>query len=448
VRTVRVGAGLAAVGLRLILQADALRGYARYGHAMAGDYLAGDYLAAEPSRGHLAAAFHERRWSASVVLAACAALTMIFLAAAPFPHARGPRLFVALLLCGTIAALRRWPLPVLAVAAAVSGLAMALGNIPVPIGVVLGLAVFFVASRMPRRSSIPAAVVTAAVLGATLLYAALAGRTVSPGLESVEGFVPLVAAWFVGDSVAARRRYLAGLAEQAERERAAEAERARQQIREERVRIARELHDVVAHTLAVITVQAGVGRRLAARRPEQANAALESIETIGRTAQDELRVVLGLLREEETGTAPLAPAPRLADVPGLVGAVRASGTLVELRMSGADGQLSPALELSVYRVIQEALTNVVKHAPGARAAIDLAVSSQRVRLEITDDGGPGERPPAALGAGHGIAGHGIAGHGIAGMRERIAAFGGWLAAAPRAERGFCVVAEIPVERAM
>jgi signal transduction histidine kinase len=90
----------------------------------------------------------------------------------------------------------------------------------------------------------------------------------------------------------------------------------------------------------------------------------------------------------------------------------------------------------------------VKHAPGARAAIDLAVSSQRVRLEITDDGGPGERPPAALGAGHGIAGHGIAGHGIAGMRERIAAFGGWLAAAPRAERGFCVVAEIPVERAM
>ena len=115
------------------------------------------------------------------------------------------------------------------------------------------------------------------------------------------GFLPLAAAWFVGDSVAALRRYLAGLADQAERERAAEAERARQEVREERVRIARELHDVVAHTLAVITVQAGVGRRLMAKRPEEAGAALESIEMIGRTAQDELRVVLGLLRDEEAG---------------------------------------------------------------------------------------------------------------------------------------------------
>jgi signal transduction histidine kinase len=295
---------------------------------------------------------------------------------------------------------------------------------------------------MPRRWSVPAAVVAAAGLGAALLYAALAVRTASPGLEAVEGFVPLVTAWFVGDSVAARRRYLAGLAEQAERERAAEAERARQQVREERVRIARELHDVVAHTLAVITVQAGVGRRLADRRPEQASAALESIETIGRTAQDELRVVLGLLREEETGAAPLTPAPRLADVPGLVEAVRASGTPVELRMSGADRQLSPALELSVYRVIQEALTNVVKHAPGARAAIDLTVSARQVRLEVADDGGPaGDAGPCA----NPCAGLGP-GHGIVGMRERIGAFGGWLVAAPHAERGFRVLAEIPVER--
>jgi signal transduction histidine kinase len=109
----------------------------------------------------------------------------------------------------------------------------------------------------------------------------------------VVGFLPLAAGWFIGDSVAARRRYMTGLAEQAERERAAEAERARQEVREERVRIARELHDVVAHTLAVMTVQAGVGRRLMAKRPEEAGAALESIEMIGRTAQDELRVVLG-----------------------------------------------------------------------------------------------------------------------------------------------------------
>jgi signal transduction histidine kinase len=249
-----------------------------------------------------------------------------------------------------------------------------------------------------------------------------------------------VAGWFVGDSVAARRRYQAGLDEQAERERAAEAECARQKVREERVRIAHELHDVVAHTLAVITVQAGVGRRLMDRRPEEASAALESIETIGRTAQDELRVVLGLLRDEQVGAAALAPAPRLVDLKELADNVRASGSPVELRTSGTDRHLSPALELTLYRVAQEALTNVVKHAPGAHACVDLAVSAGRVRLEVTDDGGPGRRSPG----GEEPAGPGT-GHGIVGMRERIGAFGGWLVAGPLAGRGFRVLAEIPLE---
>ena len=180
--------------------------------------------------------------------------------------------------------------------------------------------------------------------------------TAQVAAEVAENFVPLAGAWFIADSVAARRRCQAGLAAQAERERAAG-------VREERVRIAREMHDVVAHSLAVITVQAGVGRRLAGKRPEEASAALESIEAIGRTAQDELRVVLGLLRDEEAGAVPLAPAPRLIDVKELADTVRASGVPVELRMEGTDRRLSPSLELSVYRVVQEALTNVVKHAP-------------------------------------------------------------------------------------
>src|SRR6202034_3278607 len=168
-------------------------------------------------------------------------------------------------------------------------------------------------------------------------------------VEAAEASRRRVGGCFSGDSVAARRRYLAGLAEQARNEQAAEAERARHQVREERVRIARELHDVVAHTLAVITVQAGVGRRLMARRPEEASTALESIETIGRTAQEELRVVLGLLREEENRTASLTPAPRLLDIKDLVETVRASGTPVDLHMSGTDRPLSLALELTVYR---------------------------------------------------------------------------------------------------
>ena len=264
---------------------------------------------------------------------------------------------------------------------------------------------------------------------------------------AVVGFLPLAAGWFIGDSVAARRRYMAGLAEQAERERAAEAERARQEVREERVRIARELHDVVAHTLTVITVQAGVGRRLMAKRPEEAGAALESIEMIGRTAQDELRVVLGLLRDEEAGAAALTPAPRLADLKELADTVRASGTPVELRTSGTDRQLSQALELTLYRVVQEALTNVVRHAPQARATVDVTVSAAQVRLEVTDDGGPaGQAGDAKGGAAAGQERPGIPGpgHGIVGMRERIGAFGGWLVAEPLGG-GFRVLAEVPIE---
>jgi signal transduction histidine kinase len=286
------------------------------------------------------------------------------------------------------------------------------------------------------------AVATAVVIGAALSYAALVPPHAPWIVDAVEGFAPLIAGWFVGDSVAARRRYVAGLAAQAERERAAEAERARQQVQAERVRIAREMHDVVAHTLAVITVQAGVGRRLMAKHPEEASVALESIETIGRTAQDELRVVLGLLRDEQSAAAGLEPAPKLAGLAELAETVRASGTAVDLRVSGTGRQLSPALELSLYRVVQEALTNVVKHAPGARATVGLTVSDAQVRLEVADDGGPagwsagGEGRPAGPG------------HGIVGMRERIAAFGGWLVAEPVAGRGFRVTAEVPVEGAV
>ncbi len=405
-----------------------------------------NYLAGSPARRPPAAAFSGGRWQATVALAGCAGLAMAAVVAAPYPAERGQRLVLAVLACGPVILLRRWPLPVLGVVAAAAGtlLASARGSLPLGIMLVLGLIMYFVASKLPRKASIAAAVAAAVVLGGPLGYAAITAQTASFAVRAVGGLVPLAAAWFIGDSVAARRRYLAGLAEQAERERAAEAERARQQVREERVRIAHELHDVVAHTLAVITVQAGVGRRLMAKRPEEASAALESIETIGRTAQDELRVVLGLLRDEAVGTAALAPAPKLTDLKELADNVRASGTPVQLRTSGTDRQLSLALELSLYRVVQEALTNVVKHAPGARASVDLDVAADVVRLEVADDGGPARRSP---GGGEGPAGPGT-GHGIVGMRERVGAFGGWLVAEPLPGCGFHVLAEIPVEASM
>jgi signal transduction histidine kinase len=329
---------------------------------------------------------------------------------------------------------RRWPVAVVfAACVGLATFAMTSGAAAPPTIVLLGLAAYLVASRLPRRLSVSAVAVAAGALGGALLYAASArGASVAAG--TVEGFLPLGAAWFAGDAAAARRRYLAGLAEQAERERAAEAERARQEVREERVRIARELHDVVAHALAVVTVQAGVGRRLVARRPEEASGALESIEVIGRTAQDELRVVLGLLREEGIGDAELSPTPRLADLKELAETVRASGTPVELRMPDIGHQLSPALELTVYRVVQEALTNVVKHAPGARATVDVAVCGKEIRIEVTNGGNPAG-PRGRLGF--------MPGHGIVGMRERVAAFGGSLAAGPCPGGGFRVLAEVP-----
>jgi signal transduction histidine kinase len=357
-------------------------------------------------------------------------------------HARGPRLDLALLACAPVAAFgRRWPLPMLGLATAVGAAQMAGGRPALPLSLMLGLAGYRVAAGVPRRLSIRAVVAAAAALGLALAFAGLTHRAIPLAVEGVEVFLPLAAAWFVGDSVAARRRYVAGLVWQAERERAAEAQRARQEVQEERVRIARELHDVVAHTLAVITVQAGVGRRLMAKRPEEARTALESIEMIGRTAQDELRVVLGLLRDEKAEAASLAPAPRLIDLKELAETVRASGTPVELRTTGTDCQLSLALELTLYRVIQEALTNVVRHAPGACATVDLAVSSGAIRLEVADDGGSSRRStgdparPAIPGTGHGIGG----------MRERIGAFGGWLVAEPLPAGGFRVLAEVPTE---
>ena len=419
--------------------------------------VARDSSAEAPLRG--AALLSQPPWLRAVLLAGSAVLLVLAGLPGPYPHERGERLLVALVLCLPVAALRRWPLAVLAAATAANALVMAEGNGLLQFGIILGVASYLAASRLPRRISIPAAAVSAGATGVALAFAAFTDRDAPLAGEAIVGFLPLVAGWFTGDSVAARRRYQVGLAKQAERERAAEVERAAQQVREERVRIARELHDVVAHTLAVITVQAGVGRRLMAKRPGEAGTALENIENIGRTAQEELRVVLGLLRDEENRTAALTPAPRLVDVKTLVETIRASGTPVDLHLSGIDRPLSPALELSVYRVIQEALTNVVKHAPGARATVDLAVFDNVIHLDVTDDGGPAtpsadvappqvgspQVAPPQVGSPQVAPPQVGSGQGIVGMRERITAFGGWLHAEPLAGRGFRVTAQVPVQ---
>jgi signal transduction histidine kinase len=385
-----------------------------------------------PPRRWFPAGVAESQWLAAVMLAAAAGAVVLTIAAWLQVNQKGAGQLIPLLVCLPVVVLRRWPLPVLGVVTAAAGVVTATGKASLPFGVLLGLALYFPALGLPRPRSIALAVAVAAALGVAVVYSAFAVGTAQVAAEATENFVLLAGAWFIADSVAARRRYQAGLVAQAQRERAAE-------VREERVRIAREMHDVVAHALAVITVQAGVGRCLAGKRPAEASAALESIETISRTAQDELRVVLGLLRDGDAGIAPLAPVPGLIDVKDLTDTVRASGVPVELRMEGTDRRLSPSLELSVYRIAQEALTNVVKHAPGARAVVDLTVSAGKVRLVVRDDGRPpGSRAPRA--------GPGT-GHGIVGMRERAGAFGGRLVAGPVAGGGFQVTAEVPLEGA-
>jgi hypothetical protein len=185
-------------------------------------------------RPSLPAAISLRQWLASAVLAVCTALAALAVTAGPNPHQRGPQFLLVGVACSPIALLRRWPLMVLAAATVAKALVMTRGIGSLPFAVVLGFASYFAASRLPRRVSITAAAASAAALGGALVYATFAVRNLSPAAEAIETLLPLAAAWFIGDSVAARRRYQAGLAEQAERERAAEAELARQQVREER----------------------------------------------------------------------------------------------------------------------------------------------------------------------------------------------------------------------
>jgi signal transduction histidine kinase len=346
----------------------------------------------------------------------------------------GPAVF-AMLATAPVAVRRIWPVPVFAVVLVASSVVIAFGRATVVMDVTLCMAVYLVTVRSRRRAAVAILVLTEVSLGAGLLVYAAADLML---VDRVHSLLAAGAIWFVADSVRERRRYLAGLAEQAAQRRQAEAEASRQAVREERVRIARELHDVVAHSLGVVTVQAGVGRRIGVAAPAEALRALRAVEVTGRSALEELRRILGLLRDDEMPQPSLAPAPGIADLGELADGVRAAGTPVSLAVTGDVAELPPAAALTVYRIIQEALTNVVKHAGGAAAAVRVAAEPDGVRIEVSNDGRAGV-------AGRAEAGPGVAGqHGIVGMRERAAVFGGTLDAAPLAGGGFQVTAFLPV----
>jgi len=238
------------------------------------------------------------------------------------------------------------------------------------------------------------------------------------------GIVVLSGVWYIGRQV----RMRAERAAQLEREQAADAHRA---VAEERTRIARELHDVVAHRVSLMTVQAGAAKTVAGSDPQAALQAMEAVEHAGRQALDELRHLLGVLRPEADGGL-LGPQPGLADVARLVEQFKEAGLDVSLTMVDVPTDLPARVDLSAYRIVQEALTNVLKHAgPGAQSEVRLSTDNGAVAIEVSDEGDAATTLPGS-------------GHGIMGMRERALLLGGSLTAGPHADGGFRVVARLPI----
>jgi signal transduction histidine kinase len=318
---------------------------------------------------------------------------------------------------------RRAPLPVLLVVmGALVVESLAVGSAPTPDSQLVGwlLAIYTVAAHCDR--------VEAAIGG----VASLVAGTVWTGLDDV--FFPVVVfggAWFAGRLVRQRQLYADAVEERAaafEREREANTRAA---AAEERARIARELHDLLSHSVSVMVVQAAAERSALGSQRAATAEALEAIERTGRQALAEMRRLFSLLRSG--AEADRKPQPSLAEVERLVAEIREAGLPVELRIEGELALVGEDIGLCAYRIVQEALTNVLKHAGPARAQVILRQTTDALTLEVTDDGQGGDMD--------------LGGHGLAGMRERVALYGGELVAVSLNGRGFAVRARIPLSQA-
>ncbi|MFD4605421.1 sensor histidine kinase [Streptomyces sp. NPDC058464] len=292
------------------------------------------------------------------------------------------------------------------------------------------VSVYNVAVRTDRRTAWTAASISAAAL--VSVAPVLTAKTwLDPDNAAMLAWTALPAA--VGDGVRSRRAHLAAVEERAEHAERTREQEARQRVAAERVRIARELHDIVAHHIALINAQAGVAVHLVDRRPEHVLTALKGIRDTSRSALDELRVTVGLLRQSDDPVAPRDPMPGLAQVPALLASFERTGLAVSHARSGTPQALEPAVDLAAYRIVQESLTNVRKHARAGHARLFLHYHPERLTITIENDGPPEPCRP-----------HPGAGHGLIGMRERAATIGGRLYAGPRPEGGFTVAAELPL----
>jgi signal transduction histidine kinase len=345
---------------------------------------------------------------------------------------------------------RRFPGTVLVVMAALTAVFFALRTSLEGSFVAVLIAAYSSAVYGSRRLAAMLAVAGAAVVLAVGIPDALGHSARVEGLAPVRILLAAAGAWLVGlvirKQFAARSEHIAVLRERAELIAAQQEERARHATLAERLRIARELHDIVAHHLSVVVIQSQGAQRTIGRDPARAQAAMVDVERTGRTALDEMRRLLGLLRsgeaaddEADCADGAYVPPLGLADVADLAERVRGAGLPVSVQTKGEPRDVPEDVGLTVYRIVQEALTNVLKHAGPAHATVQLDFGGS-LGVTVTDDG----RGAAAAVAEPAVPG---AGRGTAGMRERVAALGGKLTTGPRAGGGFRVHATIPLEQA-
>ncbi len=360
------------------------------------------------------------------VLAAVVAVVCL-LAAAESPTA-GPHepawltLIVALLLGAPLAVRRRLPLSAAAVVLFATVCSLATGVIPdyafpAP-ALAAAIVLYSVGTSSPGRRGVSVLVAGVALVATAVLTAADSAD--GPGRLEV-AFVVLMfgACWLLGWTLRERRAHAARAAAQA----------TTQAVTEERLRIAREIHDIVGHSLTVIAVKSAVGSHVAAQRPAEAGAALDVIAATSRNALTELRRAVSALRTEPD----FAPAPTLAELQHLADRAEAAGVAVRLEVRG-DCDVPDGVALAAVRIVQESLTNVVKHAGPTSCRVEVVGSPGELRVEVTNDGTPDRRPTAD-------------GAGLTGMRERVALHAGKLTAGPRDRGGFRVLATLPYERA-
>jgi signal transduction histidine kinase len=351
------------------------------------------------------------------LLDAAVALVLTGWALALNPGARAPVLLAMTLAIAWVRAA-----PVLILAIEIAGVITLTRHLQWPQGVAFLIAAYSATLYSDKRLAVTALLVVA---GAWLL--AFSGDVTIP--SGVAPFLLLVPVWLAGSGMR-RRQHRA----EASAERAEIAEHQREiALRSERARIARELHDLVTHSVSVMVLQTGAARQIMGKDERRSRAMLESVEASGRSALEELRRLLGLMSDGQDD-APLSPQPGLSEVSSLVDQVRQAGAEVELRVEGESREVADGVSVTAYRIVQEALTNVLKHAAGAPAHVVIHWSDVALDLQIVDDG------PAAVDGGAASSGRGLAG-----MRERAAIYGGTVDAGPAPAGGYSVHGRIPLE---